>query len=87
MEDDDLPRLVTRIEIVKEPIPQNRRIGGEGEGRRLLESCWTGQLVIEQMGIGIQEDDMRVAIVERIVALVIDLALRTLSGVHGCAGA
>ena len=52
-----------------------------------LESRRTGQLVVEQMGISIQEHYVGVTVIERIVALVIDLPFRTLSAIHGRARA
>ena len=81
MEDHDLPRLATGIEIVDQPIAQNGRIVGESLGRLGVERGAV-QLTVEEMRIGVQKDEVGVAGIERIVVHVVDLLLGAFSGIN-----
>ena len=75
VEHDHLPELLAGIQIVDHPLSERRRVGDEGR-RRGVEGRSARQVVVEQVGIGVQEQEVRVAVIERIVALMVDLLRR-----------
>src|SRR6201998_2432557 len=80
MVDDDFPRLLAGIEVLHDPLARRSRIGPEGR-RRSIESIAAGQIVVEQVRVGIEEEDVGIAVIEGIVALVIDLDRGAFAGV------
>ena len=82
MINNDLPKLLTGIEIVDNPVAQSIGIGGK-DRRRCIKGVGAGKVVIEQMRISIQKKKMCVAVIEGIVALVIYLGLGALTGIDG----
>src|SRR3984893_10859213 len=81
MKHDDLPGLLAGIQIVDHPLPKRSGITHESRRRR-VEGISAGQVVVEEMRICVEKEKMRVAVVERVVALVIDLQACTLAGVN-----
>ena len=86
VEHNDLPHLMTRVQIVDYPIFQDGRVRrkrkiGRG-GRRPVR-----QQIVEHVRIRVEEHEMGIAVIERIVRHVVDLAFRTLSAVDRSAGA
>src|ERR1700730_6462357 len=63
VENNDLPELLAGIQIVDHPLPERGGISHEGRRRR-VESISTRQIVIEEMGICVEEENVRAAVVE-----------------------
>src|ERR1700751_5015337 len=81
MEHNDLPELLAGVQVVDHPLPESRGVTDECR-RRSVESIPAGQVVVEEVRICVEEQKVRIAVVERIVALVIDLQVRSLAGVN-----
>jgi hypothetical protein len=80
MVDNDLPRLLAGIEVMDYPLAESGRICSE-RGRGRVEGISAGQIVVEEMRIGVEEKNVGIAVVERIVALMIDLQLGPFAGI------
>ncbi len=72
------PGLPAGVEITNQPIAKHRGIRGKRELRSRVHR-WPIENPIKQMWVGIQENEMRAAVVKRVVALVIYLLLRSLA--------
>jgi hypothetical protein len=70
MIDNNLPWLLAGIKVIDDPLPQSRWIGHECRRWRVV-GISARQIVVEEMRVGIEEEDMGVAVVEGVVALVI----------------
>jgi len=79
--DDDLPELFAGIEVVDDPILERGRISGE-DRRRSVEGIAAGKIVVKEVRIGVEIEEVRVAIVERVVALMVDLGRDPVARVH-----
>ena len=82
VKNDNLPQLIAGIEVANQPVAENRRICREWERGRSVIRVGARQLIVKQMGVGIKEDDMCVAVIERIVALLINLTFPTSAGIY-----
>src|SRR5581483_1069987 len=71
VEHHDLPELPAGIQIVDYPLRQRRRIVDESRWRG-VESISAGKIVVEQVRIGVEEQEVSAAVVERVIALVVD---------------
>src|ERR1700693_5697310 len=80
MEHDDLPALLAGIQIVDHPLPKGSGITHEGRRRR-VEGISARQVVVEEVRICVEKEKMRIAVVERVIALVIDLQAFAFAGV------
>src|SRR5262249_6211259 len=71
--DYDLPGLVRSVEIRDEPVAKDLRIGRKRAWGFGIDRCEVDDGIVE-MRIGIEENEMRIAVVEGVVAHVVDLA-------------
>src|SRR5262249_47440939 len=65
------------------PVAESRRIWRKDRGRR-IEGIGAGQVVIKQVWIGIKKEEVSIAVIERVVALVIDLLFGAMPGIDLC---
>src|SRR5215510_6336202 len=86
MEHDDLPDLVAGVQIVDQPILERRRLRREWKGDRIARRA-VGKQVVEQMWICVEKDEVGVAIVEGIVAHMVDLPFQRLAAIDLGTGA
>src|SRR5215471_464996 len=77
---DDLPQLLAGIEIINHPVSQRRRVSSENWWGG-IKGVGAGKIVIEKMRVGIKKKKMGIAIIERVIALVINLLSGPIPGV------
>src|SRR5262249_21966889 len=81
----DFPDLVATVEVVNQPVSQYGGICWKGKGCRCVRRP-AGEYVVEKVWVSIEKHEMRIAIIKRIVAHVVDLPLWAAAGVNFGAG-
>ena len=61
---DDFPGLVARVQVVNEPVAKARGVCRKRKDGCALVRRIAEQKVVKQVRIGVQEDEVRVAVIE-----------------------